>query len=440
MNADLSTRHEIPPTADVVIIGGGPAGAAALWALARQAPGLNIVLIEKSDRLGAGSSLASLENFRTCWPALCLAKQMARSVHILQNADDYLGEGASASLAVKTRGYLFCAFNEQQAAALQADVAHLHSIGLNHIEFLNTAALRARFGWLDASVIAAKYDPQAGWLDSNALVYRYVQSAPKARVLLGISHTAIRVEGQRVTGVRTSAGDIAAPFVIIAAGAASREIGRTAGIDLPLIVRPRQSFTTGWRHENFPEDAPMLIGAAPHPHVRPEAQSGAIFGWEYNWHQKAAPAEHHDTDQINALQTPVERETALKDPRFPSITLALLARQFGHVEGQGFADPRYLKGLSHNIGYYVYRDGSAAFKYAADGTAQPYESERAIIDRWPGVDGLFVSVAHVGHGIMSSPAAGEIVASLVLDQPLAEPAYHDFSLARHWVEHDEAVL
>src|SRR5262249_16996028 len=120
---------EMPRTADIVIVGGGPAGTAALWAIERAAPGTKTVLIEKSDRLGAGSSLASLENFRTCWPALCLAKQMKRSVEVLKNADEYLGEDAKGSIALKQRGYLFCAFNEAQAATLKADVKRLHEIG-----------------------------------------------------------------------------------------------------------------------------------------------------------------------------------------------------------------------------------------------------------------------------------------------------------------------
>lgn len=436
-----SPGHEdMPRTADVVVIGGGPAGTAALWAIERLAPGTRTVLIEKSDRLGAGSSTASLENYRTCWPALPLARQMARSVEVFHNADEYLGEGAAQSIHVKERGYLFCAFTPEQAATLKADVVRLHEIGLNHIEYLDADEVAHRFGWVGNKVIAAKYDPIAGWLDSNALIHRYAQSAAAAQILLGVKDTQICVEGGKVTGVKTSYGDISAPSVIIAAGASAITIGRTAGVELPLVLRPRQSFTTGWRHAEFPEDAPMIIGAAPFPHVRPEAQTGAIFGWEYNWKTKHAGPEYGSNAAHDAIIDPLYPVEQLKDPRFPSITLMLLARQFGHGPGEGFGDTRYLRGISHNIGYYVFRSGDVAYSTDDSGTKRPYDSERAIIDAHPDVAGLYLSVAHVGHGIMSSPAAAEIVACKVLGQPLSDPHFKDFGIDVPWVEYDEGVL
>ncbi|MEO8606451.1 MAG: FAD-binding oxidoreductase [Chloroflexota bacterium] len=431
---------EMPKSADVVIIGGGPAGTAALWAIERAAPGTKTVLIEKSDRLGAGSSLASLENFRTCWPALPLAKQMQRSVDILRHADEYLGDDAARSIAMKERGYLFCAFTPAGADVLKTDVQRLHEIGLIHIEFLDADEVRYRFGWVGEKVIAAKYDPTAGWLDSNALIYKYAQNAASAQILLGIGNTQICVEGGKVTGVQTPNGKIASEKVVIANGASARAIGRTAGVELPIIVRPRQSFTTGWRHEAFPEHGPMIIGSAPFPHVRPEAQTGAIFGWEYTWHNKNVDESFGTNAAHDALINPVYPAAPLKDPRFPSIALTLLARQFGHENGEGFSDPRYLRGISHNIGYYVYRDESTAYRVAASGAKQAYDSERAIIDAHPEVSGLFVSIAHVGHGIMSSPAAGEILASKILGLPLAEPEYAAFGFDANWVEYDEGVL
>lgn len=431
---------EMPTTADVIVIGGGPAGTAALWALERMSPGIRTVLIEKTERLGAGSSLASLEAYRTCWPALCLAKQLERSIEVFHNADEYLGEGAAQSLHVKERGYLFCAFNEVQANIFKADVARLHAIGLGHIEYLDTDQVRNRFGWVGEKVIAAKYDPIAGWLDSNALIHSFVRTATSARILLGCSSTQLNVENGRVTGVKTPYGTISAPNVIIASGASANEVARTANIHLPIIMRPRQSFTTGWRHEAFPENGPMVIGSAPFPHVHPEAGTGAIFGWEYRWHSKHAGETYGPNESRDAILNPLFPAAQLKDPRFPSMVLMLLARQFGHRDGEGFADPRYMRSLSHNIGYYVFRDETTAYETQPDGSRRPYDSERAIIDAYPGVDGLFLSIAHSGHGIMSAPSAGEIVAAKVLGQPLAHPALGDFGIDVPWVEYDAAVL
>jgi glycine/D-amino acid oxidase-like deaminating enzyme len=423
---------ELPPTAEVIVIGGGLAGTAALWAIERAAPGTQTVLLEQSQQLAAGSSLASLENFRTCWPTMCLMKMMTRSVDVLLNADTYLGEGVRASLGIKQQGYLYVGFTEGHAAGLKRDVEHLHRIGLGHVEYLDAAEVAYRYPWLGGHVRAAKYDPLAGWLDSNALAYRYVQNAPTTKIALGVSDIRIRVERGHAVGVSTGHGEIDAPNVIIAAGAGARQVGRTAGIEIPIVLRPRQSFTTGGRHDGFPDDAPCVISAAPFPHVRPEARTGAIFGWEYRWQ---TPLNGRKVGELIDPVWPVEQ---FRDPRFPSLTLALLARQFGHREGEGFASPGYLRGISHRAGYYVYRDN--AYITAADGSRRPYESQRAIIDAWPGIDGLFLSVAHVGHGIMASPAAGEIIASKVLRRPLPDPAFADFGLDVPYVEHDAGGL
>ena len=115
-----------------------------------------------------------------------------------------------------------------------------------------------------------------------------------------------------------------------------------------------------------------------------------------------------------------------------------MARQFGHKPGEGFADPRYLRGIYHRAGYYIYRDN--AYLTLSDGTQEAYDSQRAIIDAWPGIDGLFVSVAHVGHGIMSAPAAGEILASHVLKHDLPDPTFVGFNLDAAYVEHDAGGL
>jgi glycine/D-amino acid oxidase-like deaminating enzyme len=139
---------EMPRTADVVIIGGGPAGTAALWAIGRAAPELKTVLIEQNSQLAAGTSTASLENFRTCWPAPCLMKLMTRSIDVFHHADEIFGEGAGTAISLKQQGYLYCGFTDAHADRLRGEVEHLHSIGLPHIEFLDADEIAYRYPWL----------------------------------------------------------------------------------------------------------------------------------------------------------------------------------------------------------------------------------------------------------------------------------------------------
>ncbi|MBK8022911.1 MAG: FAD-binding oxidoreductase [Chloroflexi bacterium] len=242
-----------------------------------------------------------------------------------------------------------------------------------------------------------------------------------------------------MVGVRTPQGDIHAPIVILAAGAWATLIAHESGFNLPVILRPRQSFTTSYRHAGFTASSPMLIGEPPAPHVRPEAGEGAIFGWEYHWHSKWAP-ELVPNPEHDAVRLPSDKLNRLKDPRFPSLTLAVLARQFRHGEGEGFNDPKYLRGLYHNIGYYVHRDETAAYIPNPDGSRTPYDSERAIICPHPEIAGLILSVAHVGHGVMTAPAAGELAAAHALGLPLPHPDYAAFGLDVPYVEYDAPVL
>lgn len=413
MTAELihnPSLEKMPKSADVVIIGGGPAGTAAAWGLEQQQPGIKTVLVEQEEDLGRGASMASLENFRTCWPwpHESLIEMMDLSFKVFTHPDDYLGIGASQALNIKQHGYLYVAFNEQQAKGLQKDVVNLNQQGLNHIEYLNQTEVAYRYPFLGDCVVAAKFDSHAGWLNSNNLIRRYAKASGKAKFLTGVTDSQILVRGEKIVGVKTANGVINTEKVIIAAGAGSRQVGRTAGIEIPIIVTPKESFITSFRDKFLPENAPFIIGPNPYPYVRPES-FGAIFGWSY---------------KRNSMIDPVWPVEKMKDSRFPPVVLDLLARQFKQ-KNDGFSDLRYRKGLKHQAGYFVTREYSSS-----ENNSLNHESEYAIIDAWPEIQGLFLSVAHGGYGIMTSPASGMIIASIVLGQKI-KSIFTKFNLSIH---------
>ncbi len=405
-------------SADVVIVGGGQAGPAAAWALERVDPTLRIVLVEANSQLANGASTASLEAIRTTWVPRAIAEQTRRSLEIIVHADDYLGDGAVAGLNFRQRGYVWLGLDESETHGLRHVVDLLHSWGITAAQYLDGDTARREFPWLPAHTVGARVDTTGGWFSSDFLANRFARCTRHTRFLLDTPVTAIAAENGRVTGVITPRGHIAAGAVALAASASCRPLARTVGVELPVVCVPRQSFLTPWRHPDIPADGPLTIGRRPFPHFRPEG-AGLLFAWSY-----ARPTA---TDP----RFPVEQ---FKDSRFPEATLYVMGKQWGHRAGEGFRDPRYLsRRIAHQIGYYTMREP------VRDEQGRTVHSERALIDRAPGIDGLFVSTAHVGHGVMTAPAAAEILAALVVGQEPSIPCWQDFGMNARIVPHEEGT-
>ena len=77
-------------------------------------------------------------------------------------------------------------------------------------------------------------------VDAGVLAEKLLQAACDlgARVISGVRVEAILQTSGRVTGVRTSAGDMEADQVLVAAGTATQDLMATVGIDVPMLTRP----------------------------------------------------------------------------------------------------------------------------------------------------------------------------------------------------------
>src|SRR6266571_4381691 len=98
---------------------------------------------------------------------------------------------------------------------------------------------------------------------------RATARASGARFETGQPVTGFTWEGDRIRGVTTDSGSVAAQTVVIAAGPLSGPLGKLAGLDLPLATVRRQKLIMP-EVPQVPPDAPMTIEFETGAHWRAE--------------------------------------------------------------------------------------------------------------------------------------------------------------------------
>jgi glycine/D-amino acid oxidase-like deaminating enzyme len=139
-------------------------------------------------------------------------------------------------LAYRRSGYLLLIENRQQWALMAERQAKLHASGIGAQLLDGAEVCRMEPHLAPESVMGALYHPEEGEVDPFQLVQAYVQRG-RAHGLEVWTHkavTQVTLQSARVTGVETQDGSVPARWVILATGAWTRHLGRTAGLDLPV--------------------------------------------------------------------------------------------------------------------------------------------------------------------------------------------------------------
>lgn len=219
-------------TADVVVIGGGITGVAAAYELARA--GASVILLEK-DRLAAMASGWTLGGVRQSGrdPA-----ELPLALAAVQRWGS-LAEELGAETGYRRGGNLRLARDEAEVARIRRLVAEQRALGLE-LDFLpDPQAIRAVAPAIGPAVLAASFCPSDGHADPLRAVHAYAGAARRlgADIREGVAVHAIEVAAERVRGVATSAGQIAASRVVLAAGMHAPELLAPLGLGLPLVPK-----------------------------------------------------------------------------------------------------------------------------------------------------------------------------------------------------------
>jgi glycine/D-amino acid oxidase-like deaminating enzyme len=387
-------------SADAVVVGSGAFGAATACHLARR--GVDVVLLDQ-HAMGSQTSprAAGLTGQAASWPVMARLRREACDAFEAFEAETGRPSGFHRS------GSLKAAYTEAGEARLRADLAVAASLRIEARLVDADEARRLAPHFVPGPARAIGHVPGDGWLDPARVAVAFAQRAGElgARLRPFTRVTGLLVEGDRVAGVATVAGEIHAPVVVDAAGAWTAAVSARAGIRLPLITVRHQLYVT----EPLPGVEPFqpivrLIEAS--VYVR-YCDGGLMFGG------------YEDDPRIIDI--------AALSPGFDVADLAL--------------DLGVLRRLTDEVGdrFPVLRTARVALHRGGMPTMTP--DGQPILGPVPGLTGFHVASGCCVGGLSLSPAAGRVLADLIVDGR-SEPDLGPVSVERfrQWAGDDDAAL
>ncbi|MCC0070897.1 MAG: FAD-dependent oxidoreductase [Rhodobacteraceae bacterium] len=225
---------DLPTRARAVIIGGGVVGCSVAYHLTKL--GWSDVVLLERKQLTSG----------TTWHAAGLIGQLRASANMTRlakySADLYRGLEAETGLAtgMKTVGSVSVALTEARKEELFRNASMARGFGVP-VEELSPAEVKERYTHLNIEgVKAGVWLPTDGQGDPANIALALAKGSRQrgATVVEGVKVTGVNVRGRRATAVTWSkdgeTGSIQAEHVVNCAGMWGREVGRMAGVNVPL--------------------------------------------------------------------------------------------------------------------------------------------------------------------------------------------------------------
>src|SRR4051794_5360733 len=277
--------RELPDRARVVIIGGGVGGCAIAYHLT-QLGERDVVLVDRNE-LTSGSTFHSAGLVGQLRGSVSLTRMMMDSVELYRTLDCGWAECGGIRLA--------CTPEREQE--IHRQVAWARTFGLP-LELISAREAQERFPLMVTDgVRVGSYLPTDGYLDPSQLTYALAEGARAggARIFTHTRVNAIGVENARVRSVDTEWGTIEGEIVVNAGGMYAAEIGRLAGVRVPIVPFAHEYLVTQPFYERT-HHLPTLRDPDNLVYYREEGEGLVMGGYERN----SAPwsLDEHMVDRI----------------------------------------------------------------------------------------------------------------------------------------------
>jgi len=366
---------QLPPQARVVIIGGGVVGCSLAYHLTKL--GWNDVVLLERKQLTCG----------TTWHAAGLVGQLratSNMTRLAQYTTDLfasLEEETGQATGFSQRGSLSLATTHERFEELKRGASMARCFGLE-VDVVTPEEAQAKWALINVDdVIGAVFLPKDGQVNPIDVTQALAKGARNggAKIIEGVKVTGVLRKNGKATGVATDQGDMAAEIVVNCAGLWGREVGRMAGVSVPLhaaehfyiVTEPFEGMTPGlpvMRDPDhcayFKEDAGKLLLGAFEPVAKP-------------WGMEGIPED---------------------------FSFGQLADDFDHFEPILEAAMQRLPALE-NVGVQLFFNGPESFT----------PDDRYLLGPAPELENFFVAAGFNSVGIQSSGGAGKVLAEWIVN-------------------------
>ena len=337
----------------------------------------NVLVLERYGRPGDGSTSRATGGFRLQFGSALHVRLSALSREKLLRFHEETGVDPD----YRPRGYLFMVRDEVQLRGLRTVLQVQRAAGVDDAREVTAEEIRRMVPWARTDdVIGGTFGPSDGFIRPLEIMRGYLEAAQRNGVRVqydaGWVECVVREDGgrRRVTGVRAGGREIASPCVVNAAGPWAGVFAARAGVDVPVQPLKRQTGIT----VPFPklsDDTPMTICHWDGVHLR--VRDGRVLLLWPTDPPAASPPNPFDTTF---------------DPRWLDELLPLAHAYFPILRDAAIDRPRCWAGL---------------YEMSPD--------RHAILGPAPGLEGLHLINGSSGHGVMHSPALGQLLAEFILD-------------------------
>ncbi|MBU2055762.1 MAG: FAD-binding oxidoreductase [Proteobacteria bacterium] len=350
-------------TADIVIIGGGIIGVSIAYYLGKM--GARDVVVFEKDLIGWGSTGLCAGGIRRQWSTEVNMHFAMKSFEAFQNFEDEFG----ASPEFHQIGYLFLARDEEELESFRKNIELQNRFGVpSHL--LTRDEIKKEWPFLHTEdIFGGAYCNTDGYAGPYEVTQAITKGARRhgVKIFEKTEVISIEVARDRIVSVITRDGRVETRTVVNAAGPYAANVGKLAGVEIPVNPIRRQLFVTD-RFAKIPPSVPLTIDHKQNFYFRREGECVLLSG-----PQDEKPSFNLTTDFDSMVET-AEKATH-RVPIFEETNIA--------------------------------RGWAGLYEISPD--------NHAILGKVPEVEGLILAVGFSGHGFQHGPAAGMVIAELILN-------------------------